>query len=213
MPEEPVYFKAGDIRLQGMLQLTSSAAPAPAAVICHPHPMYGGAMDNNVVMAIARALQQTGHATLRFNFRGVGRSEGSYADGAGEIDDVRAALDFMREQAVGAQPSLVLAGYSFGAWVCAHALVAGDSVSRLILVAPPTAMFDFSGLAADTAERARHFVAGDRDQFCDRDALQALFERLPEPKSMSVVPGADHFFFGLERPVIEAVKKALSDHP
>jgi len=213
MPEEPVYFKAGDIRLQGILQLTSAGTPAPGAVICHPHPMYGGAMDNNVVMAIARALQETGHSTLRFNFRGVGRSEGRYADGVGEIDDVRAALDFMREKAVSAQPSLVLAGYSFGAWVSAHALAAGDSIARLILVAPPTAMFDFSVLAADTGERARHFVAGERDQFCDRNALQALFERLPEPKSMSVVPGADHFFFGLERPVIEAVKKAISDHP
>jgi alpha/beta superfamily hydrolase len=126
---------------------------------------------------------------------------------------VRAALDFMRQKLGTAQPSLILAGYSFGAWVCAHALAGEDFVSRLILVALPTAMFDCSALAEDVAQRARHFVAGDRDQFCDRDALQTLFERLPEPKSMSIVPGADHFFFGLEQPIIEAVKKAISDYP
>lgn len=211
MHEQPVFFDAGDLKLQGMLsRATSSIA---GAIICHPHPMYGGAMDNNVVVAIAQALQDTGHSTLRFNFRGVGRSEGRYADGVGEIDDIRAALSFMRENAGDEQSSLILAGYSFGAWVCANALAGERSISCLIFVAPPTAMFDFSVLADDTAERARHFIVGERDQFCDRDALRELFERLPEPKTMSVVPGADHFFFGCEGPVVEAVKEAVTNRP
>ncbi len=211
MREQPVFFNAEGLRLQGML---SRGASSPVgAVICHPHPLYGGAMDNNVVMAIAQALQDSGHSTLRFNFRGVGRSEGRYADGVGEIDDVRAALSFMRESAADERSPLILAGYSFGAWVCANALAGERSIARLILVAPPTAMFDFSVLRDDTADRARHFIVGERDQFCDRDALQELFERLPEPKTMSVVPHADHFFFGCERPVIEAVKEAVAGNP
>jgi alpha/beta superfamily hydrolase len=170
-------------------------------------------MDNNVVMAIARALGDAGHATLRFNFRGVGQSEGAYADGVGEIDDVRAALRFVRDNLDAATPSLLLAGYSFGAWVAAHALAVEDSVSSLVLVAPPTAMFDFSVLSADTVHRARHFIAGERDQFCDSKTLRDIIDRLPEPKSLSVVPDADHFFFGREQPVAEAVRNAAGEHP
>lgn len=186
-------------------------SPVAGAVICHPHPLYGGSMDNNVVNAVAQTLQETGHSTLRFNFRGVGASEGSHGGGTDEVEDVRAAISFVREKSSDSMP-VVLSGYSFGSWVAASALAGEDSVSHLILVAPPTSMFDFSMLASDGGERARHFIVGDRDQFCDLDILRGVYDRLPEPKSMKVVPGADHSWFGREKALAEAVGEAMADH-
>jgi alpha/beta superfamily hydrolase len=212
MPEQPVFFRAGDLRLEGMFSAASADRPLPGAVICHPHPVYGGTMDNNVVMAVAHALQAADHATLRFNFRGVGQSEGRYADGVGEAEDVRAAIGYLKEKSSGDDAPIILAGYSFGAWVSARVLDGDRSVSHLILVAPPTAMFDFSTLVADTEERARHVIVGERDQFCDRDALQQVFDRLSEPKTMRVIPHADHFFFGRERALTDAVNEIIADH-
>jgi alpha/beta superfamily hydrolase len=206
MPEQAVFFDAGDVRLQGMYYPVDS--PIAGAVVCHPHPLYGGTMDNNVVVTVAETLRASGHSTLRFNFRGVGRSEGTYGGGVAEVEDVRAAIAFMREYA----DTLVLAGYSFGSWVAASALAGDNSVSHLLLVAPPTSMFDFSTLMQDDTERARHVIVGDRDQFCDRDALQDVFDRLPEPKSIQVIKNADHFWFGRERTLTEAVDEAMSDH-
>ncbi len=213
MPEQPVFFHAGTLKLEGMF----SPAPAgqqqrPSAVICHPHPVYGGTMGNNVVMALTRALQQTGHATLRFNFRGVGRSEGRYAEGTGEIEDVRAAIAFVRQESGAGDSPTILAGYSFGSWVAANSLDGDSVVSHLILVAPPTSMFSFSALNDDKQERARHFIVGERDQYCDRAVLQEIFDRLPEPKTIRVIPRADHFFFGRDRALGEAVREAVADH-
>jgi len=210
MPEQAVFFDAAGVKLQGMY---SAATPAVfASVICHPHPLYGGTMDNNVVTAVAQTLRETGHSTLRFNFRGVGESEGRHGGGTDEVEDVRAAIEFVRQQAEGDDALVVLAGYSFGSWVAASALAGDGSVSHLILVAPPTSMFDFSTLAEDSEERARHFIVGERDQFCDRDALQEVFDRLPEPKSMKVIPRADHFFFAREKALADAVREAIADH-
>lgn len=210
MPEQHVFFRAGDVKLEGMYFAAASDKPYPA-VICHPHPQYGGNMDNNVVMAAAQALQETGHSTLRFNFRGVGGSEGRYDGGSGEVDDVRAAIRFVREKAGGDAP-VILVGYSFGSWVAARALQKGDSVAHLILISPPTSMFDFSSVLDDSEERSRHFIVGDRDQFCDRQVLQEIFDKLPEPKSLRVVPHTDHFYFAHEKYLIEAIEEAVADH-
>ncbi len=210
MSEQALIFDAGGIELQGMYSAASS--PVSAAVICHPHPLYGGTMDNNAVVAIAQTLQETGHSTLRFNFRGVGGSQGTHGGGTDEIEDVRAAIGLVCDKSEGEDCSVVLAGYSFGSWVAASALAGEGSVAHLILVAPPTSMFDFSMLADDDAERARHFIVGERDQFCDRDALQQIFDRLPEPKSMKIIPGADHFLFGREKALADAVREATADH-
>ncbi len=208
MSEQSVVFQSGDLKLQGMY--FPAVSPVSSAVICHPHPLYGGTMDNNVVLAVTQTLQNLGHSTLRFNFRGVGRSEGRHDDGAGEVEDVRAAIKFVREQAGDA--GVVLAGYSFGAWAAAGALAGDGSVAHVILVAPPTSMFDFSILTEDPEERARSFIVGDRDQFSDFEALQQVFDALDEPKTMRVISGADHFFFGRERAIAEAVTEAVADH-
>ena len=212
MQGQSLFFDAGGLRLEGMFSPAASTSSHPAAVICHPHPAYGGTMDNSVVLAVTRALHQTGHSTLRFNFRGAGGSEGHYADGTGEVEDVRAAISFLLEKLGTDEIPIVLAGYSFGSWVAANALEGDDSVSHVILVAPPTSMFDFSALSGDSAERARHFIVGERDQFCDHVTLQGIFDGLPEPKTLRVIPHADHFLFGREQAIAEAVIEAVSDH-
>ncbi len=189
-----------------------AASPVAGAVICHPHPLYGGTMDNNVVAAVAQALQETNHSTLRFNFRGVGQSGGSHGGGVDEVEDVRAAIAFARDNAGGDSMTAVLAAYSFGSAVAAGAMPDDDSVSHLILLAPPTSMFDFSILLDDGEERARHIIVGERDQFCDLEVLQDVFDKLPEPKSMTIIPRADHFLFGRDRALIEAVQEAVADY-
>jgi hypothetical protein len=213
LSENPVFFQAGDVRLEGMH--FEAASPVAVAVICHPHPLFGGTMGNNVVAAVARELQETGHSTLRFNFRGVGQSEGSHGGGTAEVDDVRAAIKFVRESAGAEPPQVVLAGFSFGAWVAANALEgpeADDSVSHLILLGPPTVMFDFSILVKDTKERGRHFIVGENDEHCDFAALRDIFDKLPEPKTMAVIPRADHFLFARDRAIGDAVREAVADH-
>jgi hypothetical protein len=208
MREQHVFFNVGKLRLEGMY-FQSNFPNAYPAVICHPHPAYGGTMDNNVVMAAAKALQETGHSTLRFNFRGVGQSEGHHEGGAGEIEDARAAIDFVLKKS-GSDAPVTLVGYSFGAWVATQALIGDDSVAHLILIGPPTSMFDLSPLLNDTEERARHFIVGDRDQFCDRQKLQEIYDKLPPPKSLRIIPHTDHFFFAHEKYLIEAVKEAVN---
>jgi hypothetical protein len=210
MSEQAVTFSAGELKIEGMYAPATSKEPYPA-VICHPHPAYGGTMDNNVVIAAAQALQETGHSTLRFNFRGVGGSEGCYDGGEGEVEDARAAIEFVREKMNGDHP-VILVGYSFGAWVSAKALEGDNTVAHLILIAPPTAMFDFHALLDDPQERSRHIIVGERDQFCDRENLQDIFQKLPDPKSLRVIPRTDHFFFAHEKYLIEAVKAAVADH-
>jgi alpha/beta superfamily hydrolase len=195
-----------------MFSAATSSSAQPGAVICHPHPVYGGTMDNNVVLAVTKVLRDTGHSTLRFNFRGVGKSEGGYSDGTGEVEDVRAAMRFVQAEAGDSDAPIVLAGYSFGSWVAAKALIGDNSVSHLIMVAPPTSMFDLSVLSEDTTERARHFIVGDRDQFCDLENLREILKNLPEPKSMTVIPGSDHFLFGRDQAIADAVKQAVTDH-
>lgn len=154
-----------------------------AAVVLHPHPQYGGDMDNHVVTAIAAALAARSASTLRFNFRGAGRSQGSFDGGAGEADDARAAIAALREVAHGAM--LVLAGYSFGAMVAA-AVARDASLSALLLVSPPVGMGALAPLETGTPTLV---VAGDRDQFAPAAAIRAL---TGGKCRAAVVEGVDH---------------------
>jgi uncharacterized protein len=197
--EETVRFTADGLRLEGEIAVPSGARYG--AVICHPHPQYGGTMDNNVVLAAAEALQAANVATLRFNFRGAGGSEGEYASGEGEARDARAAVDFLQEQS--GITDLTLAGYSFGAIVALFAGREADKASRIVGVAAPVSMFDMSFL--NGCRKPKLFIVGDRDQFCPRNALERYIERLCEPKDLVCLRGADHFFSGREAEVADAV--------
>ena len=189
IPERPATF--GTPGLEGAIAL--GPGPRAGVVVCHPHPQYGGDMDSPVVVTAARACARSGLATLRFNFRGVGGSTGGWDEGRGEQDDVRAALAHLAE-ALGPTAPVALAGYSFGAAMAAQVAAAGQPLAGLLLIAPPLAM---RGLPAPPAavQGPVLVVAGSADTYCPATALTALAMAWPAA-SVTVLDGADHFFFG-----------------
>jgi alpha/beta superfamily hydrolase len=205
--EERVSIPGAGVVLEGRFL---AGAGKGGVVITHPHPLFGGSMDNNVVWTAGRAFAARGWATLRFNFRGVGESTGSYGQGVAEVDDVAAALVFLQERAAG--PSYVV-GYSFGAAVAARAMLQGLAADGLLTIAPPIAFMEMAWLPE--VPRLKLAVVGDRDELCPLMDLQALVaERRPrggEPEvpEIRVIAGADHFFGGRE----EALYRVLRDFP
>ena len=164
-------------------------SPRGLAVVCHPHPQHGGTMDNKVVQTLARAFVQLGYTAVRFNFRGVGASQGAWAEGPGEIDDALAVVGAFR---AAGQP-LLLAGFSFGAYVASNAAarLAADGVAaeRLVLIAPAASRFAMAQVPPDTL-----VVHGESD---DVVPLAAVFDwARPQSLPVTVVPGAGHFFHG-----------------
>ena len=190
--------------LEGQLGLVPE--PRGGLVICHPHPLYGGDMDNPVVVRAAEVAREAGLATLRFNFRGVGASQGTHDQGQGEQEDVQAALALLARRLPAGRP-VALAGYSFGAWVVARVAATAPAPPGLVLLAPPLGMFGFDAL--EGYGEAVLMVAGTRDPYCSVDDLERLAKRLPRP-TVEVVEGADHFFFGKLYPLGEAIRGWIS---
>ncbi len=177
--------------LEALLRLPDpGTTPRMAALVCHPHPAQGGTMHNKVVFRIAQALGELGMPTLRFNYRGVGRSTGSFDEGRGEADDVRTALDALAERF----PTLplCLAGFSFGAWLALPIGCADARVHQLIGVGVPVRLLTTDTLA-DCA-KSKLIIQGERDQYGPLPELRRWFSQLPEPKQLTVIPGAEHFF-------------------
>lgn len=186
------------------------AAAAGGLVVCHPHPLYGGDMDNPVVVRLAGVGLELGLATLRFNFRGVGTSGGSYGGGDLEIEDAAAAVRWLRHQ-VGLTAPLVLAGYSFGAMVSARTArrSPGLPVSGLLLVAPPLLLIPGERLSPPT-DLPLLVIVGDRDPYCPEPAARALVSSHPGAK-LVILDHADHFFFGRLYPLGQAAGSWLGD--
>ena len=202
--EERVTFPVGDITLEGLLSVPAQA-PRIGAVVCHPHPLYGGEMHNNIVSALVDAFRSAGIATLRFNFRGVGNSEGEHDEGNAEVDDVKAAVTcLLSRQAV---TTVVVAGYSFGSMVGLRAGTDDSRVHKLIGVALPIGMRDASFLL--NANKPKLLISGNHDNYSPIPGLQDLVAKLPDPKSLVIVDGADHFFWGLESQVAKAAVEFL----
>jgi alpha/beta superfamily hydrolase len=176
-------------RLEAALSLPGNASCG--VVICHPHPQYGGDMDSAVVVTAARTCARGRLATLRFNFRGVGASGGSWDEGRGEQDDVRAAVAHLGG-VLDAPARVALAGYSFGAAMAASVAAVGEPLAALALIAPPLAMRPLQG-PAPLVEGPLLVVAGSRDAYCPSTALAALARAWPQA-TITVVDGADHFF-------------------
>lgn len=201
--ESPVTLDVRDgARLEARL-----AHPEPARaglVICHPHPLYGGDMDNPVVIRTAEVAGTLGVATLRFNFRGVGASTGQHGGGEAEVEDVKAARAALAER-LPAGAAIGLAGYSFGAAVTARMATEASDLPALALVAPPLGMYALDFLVH--APRTTMLVAGTKDQYCPEDALRRLGERLGA--EVEIIEGAEHFFFGKLYPLGEAVERWL----
>jgi alpha/beta superfamily hydrolase len=198
--ETLMFTSADGLRLEGRLGLPDDAPLRGGAVICHPHPQYGGSMSSKLVPAMQRALVAAGWATLRFNFRGVGRSEGSFGGGTDEVSDVLGALARVRE--VVAEPAAVV-GWSFGALVGLNAVARDAAVGCYVGVAPPvrramTGKLALPQIAELDGWKARSLIAcGTEDPFCRPVDAEEVARRLPPPSDVRVVPGADHFFEGL----------------
>jgi alpha/beta superfamily hydrolase len=179
-------------RLEAIL-MVPEGAPRAAAVVCHADPKQGGVMHFKAVFRAAKALQHQGMAALRFNFRGVGRSEGAHDGGRGEQDDVRAALSELERRYPGLP--LLLGGFSFGSVMALRVGVADPRARALFAMGFPLARVGDPSFL-DDCRKPRLFVQGESDAFGDGAQLRALVERLPEPRVLEVVPGTDHFFTG-----------------
>lgn len=187
--EEPVRIPAGDITLDG--RLVAPPGATSGAVVCHPHPQYGGDMENELVVRLASALGAAGLATLRFDFRGVGASGGRHDKGRGEVDDVRAAAAVLRARVAVAKVALV--GYSFGSVMAMQAAaVDASGVTGVVAIGPPVRMVSLDFLAGCRLPIA--FVVGDRDQFCPVATLESVRARCAPGSTQTVIAGADHFF-------------------
>jgi alpha/beta superfamily hydrolase len=207
MKEQHVTFPSGALTLEGLLAKPEGAKPVRGAVVCHPHPLYGGSMYNNVVDAVLAAMWKKEWATLRFNFRGVGESEGEHGGGAGEAEDAAAAIGFITSQA-GIQPEgAVLAGYSFGSIAAVTAAPKIKNLGGLVLVALPIKMADVRVLNNFAGPIA--MAAGDGDAYCPAPQLEALHKEFGVRAQVRIVEGADHFFGGFEAELAEAIESML----
>ncbi len=226
MKREPVSFPSAGAnapKLEGILHFARGSGPLPAAVICHPHPLGGGTMHNGVVMAIAHSLASRGIIALRFNFRGVGASEGTHDHGQGERHDVTGALDWLVGQTTVDARCVSLVGYSFGACVGLANLLTDPRIAAFAAVGLPVALCDadllhsLTGEGWDASQAApgplacpKFFVTGERDQIAPPGDLLGLVEHLPAPKQAKIVPGADHFWWGSENEVGEQVAEFIA---
>jgi alpha/beta superfamily hydrolase len=176
-------------------------------VLGHPHPQFGGTMHTKGVYHTMKGLSRIGCAVLRFNFRGVGKSEGIWDEGQGERADFRAALDVMAERFPGTP--LWAGGMSFGSWVGMNAGVEDSRVSALIGVAAPVNKWDFEAVARST--KPKFFIHGEQDEICGFREINAFYARAAEPKELVIIDGSDHLFNGVVSHVADAVEQLLSD--
>ena len=197
-------------RLEALLNAGSPSA-THAAVVCHPHPLFGGTLHNKVVFHAMKALNSFGFPVLRFNFRGTGLSEGEHANGIGEVEDVRAALDWLEHEFT---LPVIFAGFSFGAAVGSRAAYSDDRVRALIALGLPAVpiegrVYDFEFLRACT--KPKLFVSGSRDQFGPLGKLEALVNTFADPKKLVRIEAGDHFFEGRLKEMRVAIEDWLRE--
>lgn len=207
MPE--IIFNGPDGRLEGRYQ-PGIEANAPIALVLHPHPVYGGTMNNKVVYNIFHAFAKRGFAVMRFNFRGVGRSQGVFDNGQGELSDAASALDWLQAINPNAKECWI-AGFSFGAWISMQLLMRRPEIAGFISVAPPAGMFDFSFLAPCPSSGL--IVHGLEDTVVQEPEVAKLVERLQKQRDIKIdykkVPGASHFFEDKLEELVGIVDKHL----
>jgi alpha/beta superfamily hydrolase len=202
--EQAVSFLSENLELEAIIDRRDAAR---GVVVTHPHPLYGGDMNNPVVGIICRAYVRKGFTTLRFNFRGAGRSQGRHDEGRGEQNDVRAAADFLKASGV---RHVDLAGYSFGAWVSALAAAGGVQAQRLVMVSPPVAFVDFSAIAA--LPNLHLVVTGSRDDIAPPAMIERRLPTWNPQVQLKIIDGADHFYGGfgpeLEKVLTDRIERS-----
>jgi alpha/beta superfamily hydrolase len=179
--------------LEGILKTSEDdSQPRYTALVCHPHPLYGGTMHNKVVFKVAQAFQSLGFPSLRFNFRGVGHSTGTYDEGRGEMDDTRYALEFLSRRYPGIP--VIIGGFSFGCWVGLRVAAIDDRAQVLVGLGTPARSFGSDTL--QDCHKPKLFIHGTKDETAPYDQALSWFEEVPAPKSIVAIHGADHFFQG-----------------
>lgn len=209
MPEVIITGPAG--RLEGRYKHAKTPG-APIALILHPNPQRGGTMNNKISYSLFQTFAEKGFSTLRFNFRGVGRSQGAFAHGEGELSDAAAALDWLQSVNPGSA-NVWVAGFSFGAWVGMQLLMRRPEITSYVSIAPPANVYDFNFLAPCPNEGL--IVQGDLDQVVNIDSVNKLVEKLkdqrgPDGVDYRVIPGAGHFFANPGE--MEAMLKYVGDY-
>jgi alpha/beta superfamily hydrolase len=204
-----VIFPGPDGRLQGRYQPSPRPRP-PIAIVLHPHPTAGGTMNNAITLALYQMFVKRGFATLRFNFRGVGRSEGVFDNGVGELSDAASALDWL--QAINPESSGTwVAGYSFGAWIGMQLLMRRPEVRGFISISPPANLYDFGFLAPCPSSGL--IVQGTADEVVTEPAVQKLVDKLKTQKHITIdyakIEGANHFFAGEMDELMRVVESYL----
>ena len=198
-----ITLPCGDILLEGVWHFPETMASSPAVIVCHPHPLYGGNMSNNVVFAICQALAQQSIAALRFNFRGVGKSEGAFGEGTTEQEDIKAALSLVSITPDIDPKRIGLAGYSFGAGVALPVALQDERVSLLALVSPALSDSGWEQLKSYT--KPKLLISGNRDFVIPLSQFQQYIKDIPEPKHCQIISGADHFWLGHEDELAQKV--------
>jgi alpha/beta superfamily hydrolase len=203
--EEPTAGR--QVSGNGLLQIGQATGIRAAVVFAHPNTQYGGTMHTKVVYQAAKALGRIGCAVLRFNFRGAGKSAGTFSNGPGEMADFRAALEYMRDR----YPSerLWAGGMSFGAWVALTVGAIDERVSTLIGIAPPLDAYDFETVRQ--SPKPKFFIHGERDEVCLLKNMREFYAQVAEPKELVVIDGADHLFDGKVGEVGDAIEDLLGD--
>jgi alpha/beta superfamily hydrolase len=187
---------------------------APIALLLHPHPQHGGTMNNKVVYALYHAFVRRGFSALRFNFRGVGRSQGTFDRGEGELSDAASALDWLQSYNANTR-SCWIGGFSFGAWIGMQLLMRRPEIDGFIAVAPPANLYDFSFLAPCPSSGL--ILQGDKDQIVTLEAQQKLVNKLSHQRDIKIdyriLKGADHFFQGHMEELTTHVESYIAAHP
>jgi alpha/beta superfamily hydrolase len=196
MKKTRVSFPSGELFLEGILTIPQGAGPFPAVIVCHPHPLYGGSMDNNVVYSLSETFSQASLASFKFNFRGVGESQGEFGQGIGEQEDVEAAISFISTIKEVDSKRIGLAGYSAGAGFALPVGFNDERIRALAAVSPPLPMFDFNFLK--NCPKPKLLISGSRDDLIPIDQFLEFCQNLPEPKECESIEGADHFWWGYE---------------
>ena len=196
MREERIEFYSGSLTIEGVLDIPDGREPFPAVIVCHPHPLHGGSMDNNVVNSLCDALYEKSIISFKFNFRGVGRSQGEYGNGVGEQEDVSNAISFLSTISEVDSGRIGLAGYSAGA---SFALPVGCKDARikvLAAISPPLSMFDFEFLK--NYIKPQFLISGSDDNFTPIDRFLGFCQELPGSSEYDSIEGANHFWWGHE---------------
>ena len=196
MKETRVSFLSGGLVLEGILTIPEGAGSLPAVIVCHPHPLYGGSMDNNVISSLHEATTQASLISFKFNFRGVGGSQGEFSQGIGEQEDVKAAISFISTVEEVDSSRIALAGYSAGAGFALPVGSNDDRIKALAAVSPPLSMFDFDFLKS--CPKPKLLISGSRDDLIPVKQFLEFCQNLPEPKECEIIEGADHFWWEYE---------------